>query len=71
MMQALLKLVAVIYTNEEIILNLIVEDKHLSFVISVTYWSCMWPRIKTMKNEYFLKDSINMMLVICLRVLNI
>ena len=44
------------------------ENKHLPyFLVSRSGATCVQRFI--MKNEYFLQDSINMILVICLRVL--
>ena len=46
------------------------EDKTPPLVVSVTHWIHAWPNTKSMKTGYFLKDSVNMMLVTCIIVLN-
>ena len=45
------------------------EIKPTSLVVSATHCSRVWVRVKIMKTVYLIKDSVNMMLVACLRVL--
>ena len=49
----------------------ICEIETSSFVVSITCLRCVWQDTRSTKNEYFLEDSIKVMLVICLKLMEI